>query len=194
MICTSGLPLKFLERGGKRKALNTNLSLNNTAQTFLANGQEDMSSPRSAASINGDADGAVRRIFETSRHREGRGKLAVDLRLGCTSANRTPCNKICGVLGADRIEEFASGRKAHLRDIEQKRTSDAESAVDVEGAVHIRVIDEPFPSDGRTGLLEVDTHDDVEIIFCSIGIRLQFLCVLNRGIDIMNGAGADEKF
>jgi len=152
-----------------------------------------MSGSRSAASINGNANGSVRRIFETGGHREGGGELAVDLRLGCASANRTPCNKICGVLGADCIEEFASGRKAHLRHIKQKRTSDAESAVDLEGAVHLRVIDEPFPSDGRTGLLEVNAHDDVEIIFCGIGICLQFLCVLNRGVDIMNGAGADGK-
>jgi hypothetical protein len=152
-----------------------------------------MSGPRSAASINGDANGAVRRIFETGRHREGGGKLAVNLRLGCTSANRTPCNKICGVLGADRIEELASRRKAHLRNVKQKRASDAESMVDFEGAVHIRVIDEPFPSDGRTGLLEVDAHDDVEIIFRGVSIRLQFLCVLNRGVDIVNGAGTDGK-
>lgn len=193
MICTSELPLKLLERGGKRKALGTNLSLDNTAQTFFANGQEDMSSPRSAASINGDANGAVRRIFETGGHGEAGGKLAVDLRLGCTSANRTPCNKISGVLGADCIEEFATRRKAHLRHIKQKRTSDAESAVDLEGAVHVRVIDEPFPSHGRTGLLEVDAHNDVEIIFCGVGIRLQFLCVHNRGVGIMNGAGADGK-
>lgn len=153
-----------------------------------------MSAPRSAASINGDANGAVRRIFETGGHGEGGGKLAVDLRLGCTSANRTPCNKICSILGADCIKEFASRRKAHLRHIKQKRTSDAESAVDLEGAVHLRVIDKPFPSNGRTGLLEVDAHDDVEIIFCGVGIGLQFLCVLNRGVDIMNGAGADGKF
>jgi hypothetical protein len=186
--------LEIFKTRGKRKVLGTNLSLDNTAQTFLANGQEDMSGPRSAASINGDANGAVRRIFETGGHREGGGKLAVDLRLGCTSANRTPCNKICGVLGADRIEEFASRRKAHLRHIKQKRTSDAESTIDLEGAVHVRVIDESFPSDGCTGLLEVDTHDDVEIIFCGFSIRLQFLCVLNRGVDIMNGAGADGNF
>jgi hypothetical protein len=171
----------------------TDLSLDNTAQTFLANGQEDMSSPRCTASIDGDANAAVRRIFETSGHGEGRGELAVDLGLGCTGANRTPCNEICGVLGADRIEEFASSWEAHLRHIKQERTSDAESTVDLEGAVHIRVIDEPFPSDGRTGLLEVDAHDDVEIIFCGFRIRPQLLCVLNRGIDVVNGAGADWK-
>lgn len=176
------------------KALGTDLSLDNTAQTFLANGQEDMSGSRSTASINGDANAAVRRIFETGWHRECRGELAVDLRLGRTSANCTPCNKICGVLGTDRIKEFASCGKAHLRHIKQKRTSDAESAVNLESAVHIRVIDEPFPSDSCTGLLKVDAHDDVEVIFCSYGIRLQFLCVLNRGVDIMNGAGADVKF
>jgi hypothetical protein len=34
----------------------------------------------------------------------------------------------------------------------------------------------------------------VEIIFCGFGIRFQFLCVLNRGVDIMNGAGADGNF
>ena len=194
MICTSGLPLENFRTQRQEGSLSTNLSLDNTAQPFLANGQEDMSGPRSAASINGDANGAVRRIFETGGHREGGGKLAVDLRLGCTGANGTPCNKICGVLGADCIEEFASRRKAHLRHIKQKRTSDAESAVDMEGAIHIRVIDEPFPTDSRTGLLEVDAHDDVEIVFCGFGIRPQILCVLNRGVDIMNGAGADGKF
>jgi len=173
MTCTSGLPLKILRtRGQAGNVRGTNLSLDNTAQAFLANGQEDMSGPRCAASINGDANTAIRRIFETGWHREGRGKLAVYLRLSCTSANRTPRNKICGVLGADCIEEFASRGEAHLRDIKQKRTRNAESAVDLEGAVHIRVIDETFPSNGRTRLLEVDAHNDVEIIFCGFSIRL----------------------
>jgi hypothetical protein len=34
----------------------------------------------------------------------------VNLRLGGTSADRSPRNKICGVLGSDRIKEFATGR------------------------------------------------------------------------------------
>ena len=145
-----------------------------------------MSGPRGTASIDGDANAAVRRVFEASGHGESRSKLAVDLRLGCTGTNCTPCDQICGVLGADCIKEFTPRGEAHFRDIKQKRTSDAKSAVNLEGAIHVWIVDKPFPSDGCTGLLEVDTHDDVEIIFCGFGIRPQFLCILNSGIDVVN--------
>ena len=41
--------------------------------------------------------------------------------------------------------------------------SNAETLVDVVGAVELGIIDQPLPSDGGPGLLEVDTHDEDEL-------------------------------
>jgi hypothetical protein len=170
------------------------LSFDDAAQTLLSNRKEDVARPCSTASVNCDTNGAVSRIFEAGGHRERRRELAVDLGLGCTGANCAPRNKICGVLGAYCVKEFTPGWEAHLRHLKEERAGHSESAVDLEGAIHVGVVDESFPAEGCARLLEVNSHDDVEVIFCRFGVRPQFLCVLECGIDIVNRAGTDGKF
>lgn len=125
---------------------------------------------RRAARVDRDAHRAVRRVFEASGHRQRGRELAVHLRLGCARANRAPRNEVGRVLGGDGIQELAARRQAQLRDVQEKSAREPEALVDLEAAVHLRIVDEALPADSRTRLLEVDTHDDVKVLFCGFGV------------------------
>ena len=161
----------------------THLSLNDTAQAALADREEDVRAARGSACVNGDTDGAVRGVLESGGHRERRSKLPVNLRLGCTRSNGTPGYQVSCVLRADRVQELATSREAHLRDVEKQGASCTETFVYLETAVHLRVVDEPLPSDCRSRLFEVDAHDDVKVLFCGFGVVAEeprvFFCRLH---------------
>ena len=117
--------------------------------------------PGSPTSVYGDTNRSVRGIFESGRHREGTRELPVNLALRRPSTDRTPTDQIRGILRGDGVQEFASGGKSHLGDLEEEGSGDSQSFVDLEGAVHVGIVDETFPADSRAGFFEVDTHDDV---------------------------------
>ena len=48
-----------------------------------------------------------------------------------------------------RTKEFTSSRQTHLGQIQQQLSSDPQPLVNLESPVHVGVVDESFPSDGR---------------------------------------------
>jgi hypothetical protein len=107
-------------------------------------------------------------------------------------ADRAPAHQIRVVLGRDHVEKFVAGRKAQLVELHQELARQAQSLVDVEAAVEIRVVDQPFPPDGGARLLEIDAHDDHEVLF---ELRLRFQQappVLQPRLGIVNRAGTDD--
>ena len=173
-----------------RKARQTYLGLDDTAQAALADGEEDVRSAGRPAGVNGDADGAVRRVLEAGGHGQCRDEFAVHLGLGGARADGAPGDEVGDVLWRDGVEELAARREAHVRDVKEECPSEAEALVDLEGAVHLRVVDETLPAYGRAGLLEVDTHDDEQVVLGAIGVSLEELGILERGVDVVNRAGA----
>jgi hypothetical protein len=59
-------------------------------------------------------------------------------------------------LRRDRVEELAAGGQSQLEEIEKELPRQPQSFVDGEGAVEVRVVDQPLPPDRRARLLEVD--------------------------------------
>ena len=49
-------------------------------------------------------------------------------------------------------------------ELEEEFARDAQAAVDVEGVVEVGIVDEALPAHGGAGLLEVDPHDDQEVV------------------------------
>lgn len=56
----------------------------------------------------------------------------------------------------------------------------------------MRVVDVALPADGGAGLLEVDAHQDEQVVGEGVGLRLELAGVLHGLGVVMDGAGADN--
>ena len=69
---------------------------------------------------------------------------------------------------------------------------DAQALVDVEGIVEVRIVDQAFPADGGAGFLEIDPHDEAEIVAEAVGFLEELFSVFDGGLGIVDRAGADD--
>lgn len=143
---------------------------------------------RSTTCVDGDANRAVRGILEPSRHRQRRCKFTMNLRLSRPRSDRAPGYEVSRVLRTNGVQELAAGGQPHFCDIQKKGTRYAETLVDLEATIHFWVVDETLPTHGGTRLLEVDTHDDMEVLLCLFCVVPKQACVLQRGLDIVDRA------
>ena len=56
----------------------------------------------------------------------------------------------------------------------------------------MRVVDVALPADGGAGLLEVDAHQDEQVVGEGVGLRLELAGVVHGLGMVMDGAGADD--
>lgn len=56
----------------------------------------------------------------------------------------------------------------------------------------MRIVDEPFPADGRTRFLEIHAHHDDELVRELVGEGLELARVVERGLRVVDRAGADD--
>jgi len=96
------------------------------------------------------------------------------------------------VLRADEVQELGAGRQAELVHLQQKPTGELEAGVDLEGAVEVRVVDQPLPADGGPRFLEIDPHHDVQVGRELVAHRLEPRGVVLRRHDVVHRAGADD--
>jgi len=96
-------------------------------------------------------------------------------------------------LGGDGVEELGAGGHAEVGEFEEEFAGHAEAAVDIEGIVEVGVVDEALPADGGAGFLEVDAHDDEEVVLVLVGGGLEEFAVVEGGLGIVDGAGADHN-
>lgn len=190
--------------------------LDNGRETLLCDGKEGVASRSGLDGVDGNVDRSVlivskvgsvthSAVLEADGHGEGRGKFTVDLRLGGTSTDGTPRREVGKVLGRDDIyvlarailglslaltKELSSGRETHLSKLDQELASHLQTAVDLVGAVHVGVVDETLPADGGTWLLEVDAHDDQQVLLGGLGVLAELLSVSERLLGVVNGAWA----
>jgi hypothetical protein len=129
--------------------------------------------------VEGERDRAAGAVLEADRHREAGGEFAVDLRLGGAGTDRAPGDQVGDELRGDGVEELGAGGQAHVGEVEQQPAGDAQALVDVEGAVEVRVVDEALPADGGARLLEVDAHDDQEVVAMAVVLFLELAPVFD---------------
>ena len=73
------------------------------------------------------------------------------------AAHVTRSARYWGTMGS---RNSVGGVDTHLGDLQQQLSALLEAAGDVEGVVHLRIVQEALPADGGARLLEVDPHDD----------------------------------
>lgn len=109
-----------------------------------------------------------------------------------TRANGTPGNQVRGILRGYRVEELASRRQAHVGDVQKDLASNVQAFVDTEAIVHVGVVDKTLPSNGGTGLFEVDAHDNEEVISGFVGVFFEEPGVFHAGFDVVDGARSES--
>src|SRR6185369_17150865 len=103
-------------------------------------------------------------VFKPYRARESRDQLPMDLTFRCTRTDRTPTHEVRDILRNDHVEKFSAGRDFHLCQIEQKMTCYAQTIIDLEGLIQMRIIDQPLPTNCSAGFFEIDAHYDAKIL------------------------------
>lgn len=158
----------------------------------LGDGQKMVGLAGGLDGVEGDLDIPPGAVFEPDGHAEAGGELAMDLALGGAGADGSPGDEVGVVLGGDGIEELIAGRHAAGGEVEEELAGDVEAFVDVVGIVEAGVVDEAFPPDGGAGLLEIDPHDEADVVAHVLGEGAEAVGVFQCGGGIVNGAGPDD--
>ncbi len=114
------------------------------------------------------------------------------LRFGGARADRAPGDQVGGVLRRDGVEELRRARQAHLGQFPQQAARDAQAFVDPEAAVEARIVDQALPADGGARLLEIDAHQDQQVVRMAVALGLEAARVLQRRIEVVDRARADH--
>src|SRR4029450_3150600 len=96
----------------------------------------------------------------------------------------------CGTIGSSSSVPAGSPRRVTASNRARPRR---EPRPPVFGAVERRSADEPLPADGGARLLEVDAHDDEQGVRPPPGELRQPPGVVECGLGIVDGAGADDR-
>ncbi len=114
----------------------------------------------------------------------------MSLALGGARTDGAPGNQVGIVLGTDQVQVLGTGGQPHLRQIREQLARKVQSLVDLEGVVQVRVIDQAFPADSGSGLLEIDPHYHEHIVGDGVRHLFQLSRVVPCGRGIMDGTGA----
>ena len=128
----------------------------------VGDAREDVPGSRGMHGVDRDLDVAVGRVLDADRHGQPAHELAMDLALGGARADGSPTHGVRQVLGDDRVEELAADGQTEIRQVDEESPRRPQALVDLEAAVEARIVDQPLPADGGTGLLEVHPHDDAQ--------------------------------
>mmetsp|Transcript_8238 Transcript_8238/g.16424 ORF Transcript_8238/g.16424 Transcript_8238/m.16424 type:complete len:372 (-) Transcript_8238:761-1876(-) len=194
----SGINVLLLEVGASAASTKNDvaakvaLGVNDGSNTLFGHREERVRVLGGLACINGDLNISTGGVLETHGAGKSRGKFAVHLRLGGTCSDGTPRNKVREELGGDSVQELNTAGESELVDLEEELAANAETLVDLEGSIKIRVVDETLPADGGAGLLEVHAHDHKNLILKLSGKLGKLLGVLAASLNIVDGARADD--
>src|SRR5690349_14740935 len=114
------------------------------------------------------------------------------LALRRSSADRSPTDEIGEVLGRNHVEEFGARGNSHLREIHEQVAREPQAVVDFVRTIQVRIVNQPLPPNGGTRLLEIDSHDEQQLVRELRNCLFQLLSVFSRGLRIVNGTGTDD--
>ena len=161
-------------------------------QPLVGDTHEVMLRGSSANGINGDTKVTISSVLETNRKGQAGSQFSVELGLGGTSANGSDGDAVGQELGGDGIQHLAGDGHAIAGQIDEHLSRDTQTLVDLEAGVDVGVVDQTFPANGGTGLLEVGAHHDAEVVGELVGERFQASGILVRCGRVVDGAWADD--
>ena len=114
--------------------------------------------------FNGDLHIARGSVFEPDGAGKTGRELAMHLALRRARANGSPAHQFGDVLRGNHVEEFGTGRNAHLGQVEQKMPRQPQAVIDAKRLVQMRIVDQSLPAEGGARFLKINTHDDEKIV------------------------------
>ena len=102
---------------------------------------------------------AIRAVLEADGERDTARELAMELRLGGARADGAPGDEVGNVLRGDGVEQFRADGHAEAGEVAEQLARKAKTLVNLEGAVDVRVVDEPLPADSRARFLRRRASD-----------------------------------
>lgn len=160
--------------------------------TGLGDGQEVMGVLDRADRIDGNIQRAVGAVLETNGEGQAGGQLAVDLRFSGAGTDGADGQTVCEELRGDSVEHFASDGHALAGEVDEELARGAQTLVNLEAVVDIRVVDQSLPANGGTGLLQVRAHDNQQLIGVLLLQLQQLVAVLQGHIRVMDRAGPND--
>lgn len=166
---------------------------NRAGQALHGNAEESLRGAGGLYGIDGHFDIAAGGVFEAERHGEAAGHLAMGLGLCGARANGRPANEVGNVLRRDGIEQLGCSGEADVDDFEEEFTGGFEARGNVVRAIEVGVHDEAFPANGGSGLLEIDTHDQLNTIRDLGSEGGEPLGIIATCFEVMDRARADDE-
>ena len=166
--------------------------LGDGGQALLGDTEEAVGVRSGSDGVDGDGQVAVGAVLVANGEGQAGGQLAVKLGLGGAGTDGTEGDQVGEVLGGDGVEHLAGDGEAGAGQVDVQLARHAQTLVDVVGLVDVGVVDQTLPADGGTGLLEVGTHDDAQVLGQLVGDLLQATSVLESSVGVVDGAGADH--
>ncbi len=151
-----------------------------------------MSMRRTAHGIACHADTAVGAVLEAHRDAQAAGQFAMDLRFGGTRADCDPAQQVIEVARCHWLQHFAGQRQAQGQHFAHQVAAQGQAARHVVGAVQVRIVRQAFPAHRGAWLFHVGAHHQQHFALELMGQLAQVAGVLERGLRIVQGAGADH--
>ena len=102
------------------------------------------------------------------------------------SADGGPADQVRDVLRNDRVQKFRGGGHALPRQVQKQGTGKSQARVDVIGMIQVRIVDQALPAHGCAGLLEIDTHDHLQLRRMAFTQGSKAPGVVTGGINVMD--------
>lgn len=116
----------------------------------------------------------------------------MDLGLGGSGTDSTDRETVVEELGRDGIEHFGGNGHTLIRQVSEQLARRAETFVDFEAVVDVRVVDQTLPADCCAGLLEVRPHNDKQIVLVFLLELKEAVAVFESHGGVMDGAWSDD--
>ncbi|MNZ42792.1 hypothetical protein D3C78_603750 [compost metagenome] len=160
--------------------------------TFLVDAQEAVRAGNRLQGVDGHGQAAVGTVLEADGRGQAGRHFTVSLGFGGARADGRPADQVLQVLRGDRVEGFGGGWQAFFGQVQQQLATDVQAILDLERVVQVRVVDQAFPADGGTWLLEIHAHDQIQGIGHFGGENFQALGIFVGGLDVVDRARPDD--
>ena len=103
-------------------------------------------------------------------------------------ADGIPADQLAEVLRTERIERFSGDRKTHFIDLDHQFACPQHAFGHLERVVHVRIIDEAFPSGDGSRLFKVDAHHGQNGFGNVLGQLQKSFRIFERGLRVVDRA------